>query len=175
MGKSRRRKQQENEEKQFEHFVEELGANMANEILESQRISGEEQTQQDPSETTPDDIRRHHLIFVVHGMGQRKAKFIQNIQTLTELAEGVLSESSTEKFIFVPIEWHLKLHALPTVDTRMNRITLSTVPFFRQLNNDYLADSLYYFTKFHGEKILQIVVAEIHRKLAACRQRYFIL
>ncbi|ORY50447.1 hypothetical protein BCR33DRAFT_713245 [Rhizoclosmatium globosum] len=44
----------------------------------------------------------------------------------------------------------------------MALVTLPTTPIFRQINNDMLADVLYFFSSFHGAKILELVAGVIN-------------
>jgi len=102
-------------------------------------------------------------------MGQRWPKFISNIsslrqhtQDLLHLKPAALNHLQDVHVHYVPIEWHEKLHALDTVDPRMRQITLPTVPLMRLMNNDYLGDVIYYFTKYHGQAIVDMVVQSIN-------------
>lgn len=106
---------------------------------------------------------QHHVIFVIHGIGQRYDRFIANIESLKKnIQQFQASKSSdsspTPELHLIPIDWHYKLHALDTVDARMRSITLPTVPYMRVINNDYLADLIYYLTEAHGPVIMQILV-----------------
>lgn len=46
----------------------------------------------------------------------------------------------------------------------MDKITLPTVPLFRTLNNQWLADVLYYFTHYHGRLITEICVHKMNQE-----------
>ncbi|KAJ3234868.1 hypothetical protein HDU81_001082 [Chytriomyces hyalinus] len=73
---------------------------------------------------------------------------------------------------WVPIEWHSIIHSLDTVDSRMQLITLPTTPIFRQINNDMLADVLFYFSSFHGSKIMAIVADVLNKEHAQFKKKY---
>lgn len=108
------------------------------------------------------------LVFVVHGMGQRRHKFMENLgyigSSTRELADLFFHEKENRpRFHYVPIEWHMALHQRHTVDARINLISLPTVSYMRYINNEYMADVLLYYTPYHGRKILEIVVNEINR------------
>ncbi|KAJ3355949.1 hypothetical protein HDU83_002234 [Entophlyctis luteolus] len=123
------------------------------------------------------------VVFVVHGMGSQLegyGKFVQNLAQLRKTCADVLTEEfsasphavgvSGEDIAFIPIEWHSLVHGLDSVDSRMNLVTLPTTPIFRQINNDMLADVLYFFSAFHGSKILKIVANVLnteHQKFMA--------
>eukprot|EP00158_Paraphelidium_tribonemae_P006500 Partr_v1_DN27850_c0_g1_i4_m23125 putative DDHD domain containing len=111
------------------------------------------------------DTIKNHFFFVIHGMGQEKMRFLNHMNTLTDLAER-LKSNSQDRHHFIPIEWHLKLHELPTVDKRMASITLQTVPFVRRIQNERLADAFYYMTEYHGDIIRKIVTHEINAAYA---------
>lgn len=51
----------------------------------------------------------------------------------------------------IPIEWHKHLH--DQTDPDINKITLKSIPTIRLIENDYLADILYYFSKERGQCI----------------------
>ncbi len=110
-----------------------------------------------PCATTPEDAPpslpyNTHLVFVIHGMGQRYEKFLSNISQWHKNTQDILNMAEGEpvRMHMIPIEWHEQLHALDTVDPRIKTITLPTVPLMRLVNNDYLGDVVYYFTPFHG-------------------------
>lgn len=100
----------------------------------------------------------HHLLFVVHGMGQMRDKFVRNCKAMQDTLEFIASnrDFNGQELHIIPIEWHSILHKLPSVDARMDKVTLPTVPLFRMINNHYLADLLYYFARFHGKAIVSI-------------------
>lgn len=55
----------------------------------------------------------------------------------------------------IPIEWHRHIHE--QVDPIINKITLKSIPTIRLIENDYLADVLFYFSKDRGQKIIDNV------------------
>ena len=65
---------------------------------------------------------------------------------------------------WIGIEWHKKLHDLETVGNLVKKVTLPSLGALRVLNNDILSDVLFYFTSFHGQKLLNIVCSEINRE-----------
>ncbi|KAI9339048.1 hypothetical protein BDR26DRAFT_803346, partial [Obelidium mucronatum] len=109
-------------------------------------------------------------VFVVHGMGSQVegyGKFDKNIADLRKTCGDVLLEDmnsglEADEIAWIPIEWHSVVHGLSTVDARMHLVTLPTTPVFRQINNDMLADVLYFFSSFHGAKIMEIVAGVIN-------------
>ncbi|KAI8610554.1 DDHD domain-containing protein [Chytriomyces sp. MP71] len=80
--------------------------------------------------------------------------------------------ASGEDIAWIPIEWHSIIHSLDSVDARMQLVTLPTTPVFRQINNDMLADVLYYFSAFHGGKIMAIVARVLNEQHAAFMDAY---
>lgn len=85
---------------------------------------------------------------------------------MRELTRNLLEEKNIKKHInlhFVPLNWHRSLHALDSVDQRMENITLPTVPKIRVINNDYLGDLVYYFTSFHGTKIANQLIDDMNK------------
>ncbi|KAJ3066217.1 hypothetical protein HDU98_010474 [Podochytrium sp. JEL0797] len=71
-----------------------------------------------------------------------------------------------EEFAWIPIEWHSLVHNLPSVDARMQLVTLPTTPIFRQINNDKIADVLYFFSSFHGAQVVQTVAKVLNQQYA---------
>ncbi len=73
---------------------------------------------------------------------------------------------------WVPIEWHSLLHQLESVDERIKKVTLPTCSVLRMINNDTLADVLYYFTSFHGQSIINIVTQSMNEAYANFLKTY---
>ncbi|KAJ3140469.1 hypothetical protein HK100_009377 [Physocladia obscura] len=114
-------------------------------------------------------------IFVVHGMGsqvENYGRFDQNLAQLRKTCADVLNEDFGESdsdldtisdsingpsVAFIGVEWHSLVHGLDSVDARMNLVTLPTTPIFRLICNDAISDVLYYYSAFHGQKVLKIV------------------
>jgi hypothetical protein len=57
----------------------------------------------------------------------------------------------------IPIEWHRHIHE--QVDPIINKITLKSIPTIRLIENDYLADVLFYFSKDRGQNIVNNVTS----------------
>jgi hypothetical protein len=73
---------------------------------------------------------------------------------------------------WIPIEWHSLLHQMETVDESIKKITLPTCSVLRMVNNDVLSDVLYYFTTFHGQSIIDIVVSQLNQAFAGFLKKY---
>ncbi|KAI9296808.1 DDHD-domain-containing protein, partial [Neoconidiobolus thromboides FSU 785] len=104
-----------------------------------------------------------------------KSKFNENINTLSETAKTVLEQKYTDKemkLFYAPIEWAEEFHALTTVDGRMNKITLPTVPAMRVITNDCLSDVLYYFTDYHRQHLLDIICMKMNRIFKEFKEVY---
>ncbi|TPX60375.1 hypothetical protein PhCBS80983_g01796 [Powellomyces hirtus] len=54
----------------------------------------------------------------------------------------------------------------------MNAITLPTCAILRAINNDILADVLYYFSSYHGQQILNIVAEQLNKAYNAFRKAH---
>ncbi|KAJ3028096.1 UNVERIFIED_CONTAM: hypothetical protein HDU68_002481 [Siphonaria sp. JEL0065] len=117
-------------------------------------------------------------VFVVHGMGSQVegyGRFAKNLSDLRKTSGEVLFEDlngclEADEVAWIPIEWHSVVHGLSSVDARMHLVTLPTTPVFRQINNDMLADVLYFFSSFHGAKIMEIVAGVINTQYAKFMQ-----
>lgn len=125
----------------------------------------------DTANTNEPPVIYNHICFVVHGMGKPALdKFDDNVHMLDQTTKHVLAEEfpgKTAAVKWIPIKWYHLLHQLETVDERMNLITLPTCQMLRTVCNEILADVLYYFTSFHGQKVLKIVAQVINDAYAA--------
>lgn len=102
-----------------------------------------------------------HLIFVIHGIGQQTeqyGQFYQHIENFQETTRQVLQAKVPDHNVrieLIPIEWHKHIHE--HVDPIMKRITLKSIPTIRLIENEYLADVLFYFSKDKGQQIVDNV------------------
>ncbi|KAK9762933.1 hypothetical protein K7432_010830 [Basidiobolus ranarum] len=101
-----------------------------------------------------------HVMFVVHGIGPSIGNggyFLNHIENLkSSLAEVQGSKFEEEGAIeILPIEWHNVLHEL--VDSQISSVSLPTCQFIRSVNNNILSDVLFYFTKHHGQVIIETI------------------
>ncbi|KAI8886681.1 hypothetical protein K501DRAFT_243873 [Backusella circina FSU 941] len=123
--------------------------------------SVEENIKTPVKETEEPDRPVDHLIFVIHGIGQQTeqyGQFYQHIENLQETTRQVLQAKVPDHNVrieLVPIEWHRHIHE--QVDPIISKITLKSIPTIRLIENDYLADVLFYFSKDRGQKIVDNV------------------
>ncbi|TPX58392.1 hypothetical protein SpCBS45565_g08004 [Spizellomyces sp. 'palustris'] len=120
----------------------------------------------------PEPSKVDHVCFVVHGMG-RQRRYVQNLESLRRACKEVIKEEFPHRrthIAWVPIEWHQELHQMDSVDRRMKTVTLPTCSILRTINNDILADVLYYFSSFHGQTILKIVAKRLNEAYAKFSQ-----
>ncbi|KAI9256594.1 hypothetical protein BDA99DRAFT_516859 [Phascolomyces articulosus] len=102
-----------------------------------------------------------HLVFVIHGIGQQTEQyghFYEHINNLRETTRQVLQAKVPDHGVrieLIPIEWHRHIHE--QTDPTMNRITLKSIPTIRLIENEYLADILFYFSKERGQSIVDNV------------------
>ncbi|KAI8374211.1 uncharacterized protein BYT42DRAFT_395095 [Radiomyces spectabilis] len=76
----------------------------------------------------------------------------ENLQETTRQVLQAKVPDHSVRIELVPIEWHRHIHE--QVDPIMNQITLKSIPTIRLIENDYLADVLYYFSKDRGQNIV---------------------
>lgn len=90
---------------------------------------------------------------------------------LRKTCKDVISEEYGSEVMveWIPIEWHSLLHDLNSVDARMNKVNLPTCSILRMVNNDFLADVLYYFTSFHGQAIVDFVTEALNKAYTSFR------
>ncbi|KAL0091680.1 DDHD domain-containing protein [Phycomyces blakesleeanus] len=118
--------------------------------------------QPETAEDTLSDSPVNHLVFVIHGIGQQTEQyghFYENIENLQETTRQILQAKVPDHNVrieLIPIEWHKHIH--DQVDPILNRITLKSIPTVRLIENDYLADVLFYFSKDRGQKIIDNVI-----------------
>ncbi|KAJ3142391.1 hypothetical protein HDU90_004664 [Geranomyces variabilis] len=125
-----------------------------------------------PAPTSSAARKTDHVNFIVHGMG-RQRRYVQNMESMRQACKEVLRVEFPDQEIkieWIPISWHEALHDLSSVDGRMNLITLPTCSILRAINNDVLADVLYYFSSFHGQTILNIVAQKLNQAYDDFRQ-----
>ncbi|KAI9281433.1 DDHD domain-containing protein [Umbelopsis sp. AD052] len=102
-----------------------------------------------------------HIIFFIHGMGQQYEEFGNlkiHVATLQKNTEELLASYYPDRLVrvkYIPIEWHSVVHKL--VDDKMDLATLGTVPKVRLVTNHWVMDCLYYFTKPHGQRIIDTI------------------
>ncbi|KAG0178873.1 hypothetical protein DFQ28_006836 [Apophysomyces sp. BC1034] len=82
-------------------------------------------------------------------------EIVENLQEATRQVLQARVPDHNVRIELIPIEWHRHIH--DEVDPIMNRITLKSIPTIRLIENDYLADVLYYFSKDRGQKIIDNV------------------
>ncbi|KAJ1510671.1 hypothetical protein HMI55_006902 [Coelomomyces lativittatus] len=106
------------------------------------------------------------LIFVIHGMGAQ-THYPKNVSNLTRNLQSINMESSQcqfESIHVIPIEYHSKLHGLPTTDARREAIRLKTCTSLRYAVFNMSADPLYYSTPFYGLYVREEVIKQINQK-----------
>ncbi|ORY03356.1 hypothetical protein K493DRAFT_334281 [Basidiobolus meristosporus CBS 931.73] len=125
---------------------------------------------------TPPENKVEHVFFMVHGMGPtigNRGKYIMRVEQFRENIKEVVAAKFPEvqgSVEVIPLEWHNVLHDI--VDMRMNSITLPTCPAVRRVNNDIIADVLYYFTNRHGQKIIDIVAKALNAEYEAFMEKH---
>jgi len=152
---------------------------------------GQVQPQSDPSlkpqvvhrglEGLPDipdgeSIEVDHLVFVVHGIGaacdikfRPIADVVDGFRELTEDISakhfaGAHLASKANRIEFLPVSWHDKLHGEDTgTDSRIQPLTLRSIPKLRSFVNDTLLDVLFYTSPLYCQTILDTVCGEINR------------
>ncbi|KAI8980406.1 hypothetical protein BDB01DRAFT_796307 [Pilobolus umbonatus] len=80
---------------------------------------------------------------------------VENLQETTRQVLQAKVPDHNVRIELIPIEWHRHIHE--QVDPIINKITLKSIPTVRLIENDYLADVLYYFSKDNGQKIVDNV------------------
>ena len=130
-----------------------------------------------------------HVFFVVHGIGAAcDIKFrpleevVDGFRDLTaDMSEkhfaGAHLASKANRVEFLPVHWHDKLHGEDAgTDSRIQPLTLRSIPKLRSFVNDTLLDVLFYTSPLYCQTILDTVCGEINRifKLFSSRNPGFI-
>jgi len=117
-----------------------------------------------------------HIVFVVHGIGaacdikfRPIAEVVDGFRDLTaEISSkhfaGAHLASKANRVEFLPVNWHDKLHGEDTgTDSRIQPLTLRSIPKLRSFVNDTLLDVLFYTSPLYCQTILDTVCTEINR------------
>jgi hypothetical protein len=112
--------------------------------------------------------------YLISNYREGLGKFKQNLSQLRSTSQEVIAEDFAEldAIQWEPIEWHSLLHQLESVDARIKKITLPTCSVLRMVNNDFLADVLYYFTSYHGQQIIDIVANSMNESYTKFMKQY---
>ncbi|KAG2176318.1 hypothetical protein INT43_005552, partial [Umbelopsis isabellina] len=119
---------------------------------------------------SPSPAMSDHIVFFIHGMGQQYEEYGNlkvHVATLQKNTEELLETHYPDTKVrvkFIPIEWHSVVHKL--VDDRMDLATLGTVPKVRLVTNHWMMDCLYYFTKPHGQRIIDTICEQCNEGYA---------
>ena len=77
---------------------------------------------------------------------------------------GAHLASKANRVEFLPVNWHDKLHGEDTgTDSRIQPLTLRSIPKLRSFVNDTLLDVLFYTSPLYCQTILDTVCTEINR------------
>jgi hypothetical protein len=117
-----------------------------------------------------------HLCFVVHGIGAacdiKMRPIAEVVDGFRDLAEDISGKhfagarlaSQVNRMEFLPVNWHDKLHGEDTgTDSRIQPLTLRSIPKLRSFVNDTLLDVLFYTSPLYCQTILDTVCSEINR------------
>ncbi|XP_061437114.1 phospholipase DDHD1-like isoform X4 [Lethenteron reissneri] len=110
-------------------------------------------------EDRPPDVS--HLVFVVHGIGQKmdQNRIIRNTNTIREAVRRMEERyypvvAQTRRVEFLPVEWRSKLQLDDTVDY----ITLDKVRGLRDMLNSSAMDILYYTSPLYRDELYERVL-----------------
>ncbi len=117
-----------------------------------------------------------HLFFVVHGIGAACDIKFRPLEDVVDGFRDLSSEMSEKHFAgahlaskanrmeYLPVHWHAKLHGEDTgTDSRIQPLTLRSIPKLRSFVNDTLLDVLFYTSPLYCQTILDTVCGEINR------------
>ncbi|KAI3378949.1 hypothetical protein SNEBB_009058 [Seison nebaliae] len=135
-----------------------------------------------------------HLIFVVHGIGEGCDIRFRSLVECTEdmrLCTNELiknftfnnEESISGRIEYIPIHWHQQLHKnddhhrnskdkKESIDKRLARCTLPSIPFLRDYTNHTLIDILFYMNPIYSHQIILHVIKEMNRLYMLFKRRH---
>ncbi|ODN04128.1 Phospholipase DDHD2 [Orchesella cincta] len=111
-----------------------------------------------------------HLVFVVHGIGPICDFKLRNIVEAVDDFRGLsfqlinshfresIEKNMVGRVEFLPVSWHKALHGDKGIDEQLKRITLRSIPKFRDFTNDTLLDILFYTSPMFCQVIQYNVV-----------------
>ena len=127
-----------------------------------------------PDGEAPGEI--DHLVFVIHGIGSACDMKLRSIISVTDGLRELTADMSERHFSFahlsgkatrvefLPVNWHKTLHGEDEgTDSRLQPMTLRSIPKLRGFVNDTLLDVLFYTSPVYCQKILDTVCSEINR------------
>ncbi|KAJ2162795.1 hypothetical protein GGF46_000358 [Coemansia sp. RSA 552] len=122
-----------------------------------------------------------HLLILVPGTGPQteedkpKGRFVRKARKFREM----LRESCRHEFAgsganieMETILFHSDLHTLESTKSRMDQVTLPSIPWIRTLDNEIIGDILYYYSAYHGNMILEMIINKLNDAYNAFMQRH---
>ena len=123
------------------------------------------------------DSNVKHLVFVIHGIGQKFAErtdyvnFIREVDLLREkLKEAARKRGEACDFQVIPVQWRRNLRLIEdneaaedSFDVLVKRVTLPSVGSARVLMTDFALDVFLYLLPSHSEKIINSLTDELNK------------
>ncbi|KAJ7961435.1 Phospholipase SGR2 [Quillaja saponaria] len=110
-----------------------------------------------------------HLVFMVHGIGQRleKSNLVDDVGTFRHITAGLAEhhltshQRGTQRVLFIPCQWRkgLKLSG----ESAVEKITLDGVRGFRVMLSATVHDVLYYMSLIYCQEIIDSVSNQLNR------------
>ncbi|KAJ2552324.1 hypothetical protein EV175_003356 [Coemansia sp. RSA 1933] len=146
-----------------------LGGGLFSREASSRRGSDQSITGSSAADTTEEEIT--HFAILVPGTGPHredekpKGMFLKKAQKFRTMLKDTCRRefASTKACVEMePIEFHADMHALASANPRMDSVTLPSIPWIRTLDNEVIGDILYYFSSYHGHRMLDMVIRKIN-------------
>jgi len=124
-----------------------------------------------------------HVIFMVHGIGAFCDLRLRTVvpavdefraesnHLLHTHFSGAVADGVVGRVEYLPVAWHSLVHQRYGLDTRMELITLQSVPLFRSFANDAILDVLYYCSPVYKQAVVSWVGDELNRQIRLFQQR----
>ncbi|KAJ1815517.1 hypothetical protein LPJ56_004542, partial [Coemansia sp. RSA 2599] len=112
-----------------------------------------------------------HFVILVPGTGPHredekpKGSFMKKAKKMREVFQETCRREFSEtgaNVEMVPIDYHADMQALETTNQRMAKATLPSIPWIRTMDNEVIGDILYYFSTFHGRRMLEMVITKLN-------------
>ncbi|KAJ2854589.1 hypothetical protein J3B02_002598 [Coemansia erecta] len=117
-----------------------------------------------------------HFVILVPGTGPHredekpKGSFLKKAKKFRETLQDTCRREFPDTgatIEMVPIDYHADMQGLETTSRRMAKATLPSIPWIRTMDNEVIGDILYYFSMFHGRRMLEMVIGKLNSAYCA--------
>ncbi|KAJ2721607.1 hypothetical protein GGI07_003844 [Coemansia sp. Benny D115] len=112
-----------------------------------------------------------HFVIIVPGTGPQtdddvpKGRFWRRATKLHQTSEEIYQHHFSDTGAHIKmanIHYHADVQGWSTAKERMLKATLPSIPWIRSVYNDKIGDIFYYFSTYHGRKVLELVTTKLN-------------